>query len=88
MNHRWEFVVRLSGWGAGPQEAWRNVVESLIEDGVGDCPDELDRLDAKAVREANKRGRDYAFRMEPDTRCPEGALTVWEPSPMKKKTSR
>lgn len=78
MNHRWEFIVVLSGWGKTPQEAWDQTQEAIAENGLGDCPDELNPLNKHQLKEAQTKHRDYALRQEPDLHdCPVGTLAVW-----------
>ena len=77
-SYRWEFVVRLSGFGATSEEAWESVQERLAQDGIGDVPEEVDRDDDEAYRHRMLGGEDVTVKIGFEDDVPEGVLVVWE----------
>ena len=78
---RWEFVVRFSGFGETAEEAWEQVQEGIVADGMGSVPEVVDFDDKKAYEKALLDGEAVTTRCELDDDPPEGCLTAWDDEP-------
>ena len=73
-RYRYEFVLRLSGFGATPEEAWEQMQEMVAQDGLGDVPPETTR---RGHMRRVKAGKDATLRTGFEDEVPDGALYVW-----------